>query len=126
LNTVIVATLSIPFLLVEAGWIRGLLLSNREWKGRGQNVKSVIFAFASKFAVSSVLAVFVVFGTTALGLIAGKMVLLGLLLLLMLVVQILTTVITAYAAVAFENTWPAVILSAFLLALVAMSSLPLV
>ncbi|MHA2024880.1 MAG: alpha/beta fold hydrolase [Candidatus Thorarchaeota archaeon] len=126
LNTFIVATLSVPFLLVEAAWIRGLLLSKRDWKGAHHGVKNFIFAFVAKFAISSVLAVFVVFATTALGLIAGKMVLLGLLLLLMLVIQILTTVITAYTAVVFENTWPAVIIAAFLLAIVAMSSLPLV
>ena len=125
-NTFIVATLSIPFLLVEAAWIRGLLLSKREWKRGYHNVKNVIFAFAAKFAVASVLVVFVVFGTTALGLIAGKMVHLGLLLLLILVIQIVTTIITAYAAIVFENTWPAVILTAFLLAIVAMSSFPLV
>lgn len=126
INTVIIAILSIPFLLVEAAWIRGLLMSKREWSGGRHNIKYILVAFISKFAVVSVLAVVVVFGTTALGLIAGKMVLLGLLLLLMLVVQILTTIITTYAALEFENTWPAVILTAFLLAIVAMSSLPLV
>jgi hypothetical protein len=126
INTIIIAILSIPFLVVEAAWIRGLLMSKREWSGGRHNIKYVLLAFISKFAVASVLAVVVVFGTTALGLIAGKMVLLGLLLLLMLIVQILTTIITAYTALEFENTWPAVILTAFLLAIVAMSSLPLV
>lgn len=126
LNTVIVAILSVPFLLVEAAWIRGLLLSKRDWTGRYPTTKSVIFAFISKFAVASLLAIAVVFGTTALGLIAGKMVLLGLLILLIMVVQLFTTIVTVYAAVEFENTWPAVILTAFMLAIVAMSSLPLV
>jgi hypothetical protein len=126
INTIIIATLSIPFLLVEGAWIRGLLLSKREWSGGRHNIKYVLFAFASKFAVASVLAIFVVIGTTALGLIAGKMVLLGLLLLLILIVQILTTIVTTYAALEFENIWPAIILTAFILAIVAMSSLPLV
>ena len=89
-------------------------------------VAVTIFAFISKFAVAGVLAVIVVFGTTALGLIAGKMVLLGLLLLLFLVVQLLTTIITAWTALEFQNTWPAIILSAFILALVAISSLPII
>ncbi|MFX1484142.1 MAG: alpha/beta hydrolase [Promethearchaeota archaeon] len=126
INTIIIAILSVPFLLVEAAWIRGLLLSKREWSGRFHTIKSVIFAYASKFTVAAALAVLVVFATTTLGLIAGKMVLLGLLILLILVVQILTTAITIYAAIKFENTWPAVILTAFMLAIVAMSSLPLV
>ncbi|MFW9956297.1 MAG: alpha/beta fold hydrolase [Candidatus Thorarchaeota archaeon] len=126
INTIIVAFLSIPFLLVETAWIRGLLLSKRDWDGRFPITKSVIFAFISKFAVASLLAIAVVFGTTALGLIAGKMVLLGLLILLLLVVQLFTTIVTVYAAVDFENTWPAVILTAFMLAIVAMSSLPIV
>lgn len=126
INTIIIAVLSTPFLLVETAWIRGLLLSKRDWNGRFPITKSVIFAFISKFAVASLLAIAVVFGTTALGLIAGKMVLLGLLILLLLVVQLFTTIVTVYTAVDFENTWPAVILTAFMLAIVAMSSLPIV
>ncbi|MBE0527086.1 MAG: alpha/beta hydrolase [Candidatus Thorarchaeota archaeon] len=126
INTVVVTAIAIPYLLVDAAWLRGLLLSNRNWGGSNHEVKSTIFAFISKFAVSGVLAVVVVFGTTALGLIAGKMVLLGLLLLLFLVVQLLTTIITAWTALKFQNVWPAIILSAFILALVAVSSLPLI
>lgn len=126
INAVIVTAFAIPYLVVDAAWLRGLLLSERDWGGTIGEVKTTIFAFVSKFAVSGVLAVLVVFGTTALGLIAGKMVLLGLLLLLFLVIQLLTTVITAWTALKFQNTWPAIILSAFILALVAMSSLPLI
>ena len=127
INTVIIALFAIPYLVVDAAWLRGLLLSKRNWSGTlSGNIKSTIFAFISKFAVAGVLAVIVVFGTTALGLIAGKMVLLGLLLLLFLVVQLLTTIITAWTALEFQNTWPAIILSAFILALVAISSLPII
>ena len=125
INTVIVTLFAIPYLVADAAWLRGLLLSKREWGAQGE-IKSTIFAFIAKFAVSGVLAVFVVFGTTALGLIAGKMVLLGLLLLLFLVVQLLTTIITAWTSLKFQNVWPAIILSAFILALVAVSSLPLI
>ncbi|TFG27178.1 hypothetical protein EU528_13295 [Candidatus Thorarchaeota archaeon] len=125
INTVIVTLLAIPYLVADAAWLRGLLLSKREW-GSNADIKATIFAFIAKFAVSGVLAVVVVFGTTALGLIAGKMVLLGLLLLLFLVVQLLTTIVTAWTALKFQNVWPAIILSAFVLALVAVSSLPLI
>ncbi|MBN2230106.1 MAG: alpha/beta hydrolase [Candidatus Thorarchaeota archaeon] len=126
INTVIVALIAVPYLVADAAWIRGLLLSKREWSGGRGEIKTVIFAFASKMAVASLLAVFVVFGTTALGFIAGKMVLLGLLLLLILIVSILTNAMTIWTALKFENTWPAIIVSAFMFALVAVSSLPLI
>jgi len=126
INTVIMALLAIPYLVVDAAWLRGLLLSKRNWGESNLDVKSTIFAFIAKFAVSGVLAVVVVLGTTALGLIAGKMVLLGLLLLLFLITELLTTVITAWTSLKFQNTWPAIILSAFILSLVAVSSLPLI
>jgi alpha/beta superfamily hydrolase len=125
INTVVMTAIAIPYFVVDAAWLRGLLMSKRDWGSYG-DVKTTIFAFVSKFAVAGVLAVGVVFGTTALGLIAGKMVLLGLLLLLFLVVQLLTTIITAWTALKFQNLWPAIILSAFILALVAISSLPII
>jgi len=126
INTVIMALFAIPYLVVDTAWLRGLLLSKRNWGESNLDVKSTIFAFIAKFAVSGVLAVVVVFSTTALGLIAGKMVLLGLLLLLFLITELLTTVITAWTSLKFQNTWPAIILSAFILSLVAISSLPLI
>lgn len=126
INTVIVMVFAIPYLIVDAAWLRGLLMSEREWGGSKKEIKTVIFAFASKFAVSGLLAVVVVSGTTALGLIGGKMVLLGLLLLLTLIISLLTTILTAWTALKFQNTWPAIILSAFLLAIVVISSIPLI
>jgi len=126
INTVIVMAFAIPYLIVDAAWLRGLLMSEREWGGKQKEIKTVIFAFASKFAVSGLLAVMVVSGTTALGLIGGKMVLLGLLLLLTLVISLLTTILTAWTALKFQNTWPAIILSAFMLAIVVVSSIPLI
>jgi pimeloyl-ACP methyl ester carboxylesterase len=125
INIVVLTIIAIPYLVVDAAWLRGLLMSKREW-GNFSDIKATIFAFIAKFAVAGVLAVGVVFGTTALGLIAGKMVLLGLLLLLLLVVQLLTTIITAWTSLKFKNTWPAILLSAFVLALVAISSLPII
>jgi pimeloyl-ACP methyl ester carboxylesterase len=126
INTIIVMAFAIPYLVVDAAWLRGLLLSDREWGGNKKEIKAMIFAFVSKFAVSGLLAVVVVSGTTALGFIAGKMVLLGLLLLLTLVISLLTTILTAWTALKFQNTWPAVILSAFMLAIVVVSSIPLI
>ena len=126
INTVVMTAIAVPYLIADAAWTRGLLLTKRDWGGSLEDVKSTIFAFIAKFAVSGVLAVVVVFGTTALGLIAGKMVLLGLLLLLFLVTQLLTTIITMWTALKFKNTWPAIFLSAFVLALVAISSLPII
>ena len=126
INTVIVAIISVPYLVIDAAMIRGLLLSNREWNGSRTTTKSMIFAFASKFGITAVLAVVVVFGTTALGFIAGKMVLLGLLLLLFLIVDILVSVMTLWTATDLQNTWPAIFVGAFMLAIVAVSSIPLI
>jgi pimeloyl-ACP methyl ester carboxylesterase len=124
-NTVIVAVISVPYLVVDAAMLRGLLMSNRTWSGGRGGTKTLILAFASKMAIMGLLAVVVVFGTTALGFIAGKMVLLGLLLLLTLIVSILTTAITLISAAEFRNTWAAIFLAAFILAIVVVSSLPL-
>jgi fermentation-respiration switch protein FrsA (DUF1100 family) len=125
-NTVIVMIFAIPYLLVDAAWLRGLLLPERGWSGKYKDIKSLIFAFAAKFAVSGVLAVFVVSGTTALGLIGGKMVLLGLLLLLTLVVSLLTTILTAWIVLRYKTVWPSVLFSAFLISIVVISSIPLI
>ena len=126
INTVIVMAIMIPYLVVDAAWLRGLLLSDRKWGEHTSNIKTILFAFASKYAVTAVLAILVVFGTTALGFIAGKMVLLGLLLLLMLIISILTTVLTALSAIEFENVWPAIIVSAFIFSIVFISSIPII
>ncbi len=125
INTVIVALISVPYLVVDAAMLRGLLMSSREWSGGRSGTKNMILAFASKMAVTGLLAVVVVFGTTALGFIAGKMVLLGLLLLLVLIVSILTTAITLLSASQFKNTWAAVFIGAFMLAIVVVSSMPI-
>jgi hypothetical protein len=126
INTVIVAVISVPYLIVDAAMLRGLLMANREWSGRRSGTKTMVLAFACKMAATGLLAVVVVFGTTALGFIAGKMVLLGLLLLLVLIVSVLTTTITLVSATEFKNTWAAVFISAFMLAIVVVSSIPII
>ncbi|MGY5863996.1 MAG: alpha/beta fold hydrolase [Candidatus Thorarchaeota archaeon] len=126
MNTFLLAILSIPFLLVEAAWIRGLLLSERDWKGGEQyhlsDFKKITFALVARLAVSSVCVVIVVFTSTALGLNP----VLGYLLLLITIIQVFATFLTVFTAIKFENTWPAVILVAFLLAIVTMTNLPLI
>jgi hypothetical protein len=126
INTVIVMAFAIPYFLVDAAWLRGLLLTDRGWGGKYKDIKSLIFAFAAKFAVSGIFAMLVVSGTTALGLIGGKMVLLGLLLLLTLVISLLTTILTAWIALKCQTVWPSIILSAFMLSIVVISSIPLI
>jgi hypothetical protein len=100
-------------------------LSIHEWEVY-PNLLKVIFAVVSKLGVASVCALLIYYGLTELGLTAGTMVVLGPLLLVILVIQILSTLLVAFSAIMFENTWPAVILSAFILALVVISSLPLI
>lgn len=126
INTVIVAVVSVPYLIVDAAMLRGLLAAKREWSGGRGGTKTMILAFASKMAVTGLLAVVVVFGTTALGFIAGKMVLLGLLLLLVLIVTVLTTTITLVSSEEFKSTWAAIFISAFMLAIVVVSSIPII
>jgi hypothetical protein len=125
INTVILTVLAIPFLLVEAAWIRGLLMSNREWSGNFQNTKHMLFVFISKFAIAGLLTVVVIFGTTSVGVSAGRIVLLGVIWVCILLAQLLATVMIAWTAIKFENTWSAVMTSAFILALVVVTTLPL-
>lgn len=125
INTFILAFLAVPFLLVEAAWIRGLLLSNREWSGRFQNTKHILFVFISKFTIAGLLTVVVIFGTTSVGVSAGRIILLGVIWVRILLAQLLATVMMAWTAIKFENTWSAVMTSAFILAIVIVTALPL-
>jgi pimeloyl-ACP methyl ester carboxylesterase len=126
LNTIVLVILSIPFFVVEASWIRGLLLRKREWKGGHHDIKNIIFAFVAKFAVTSMIVVLVMLGSSLLGLIGWRVVLLGLLLAVILILQVISSIITTYTAIVLENTWPGVFLSAFLFAIIAMTVFPLI
>jgi hypothetical protein len=126
INTISFAILAIPFLLVEAAWIRGLLLNNRVWSGRFQKTRQMVHVFISKFAMAGLLTIVVIFTTTALGVSAARIVLLGVIWVRFIIAQLLTTVLTAWTAIEFENTWPAVIVSALVLALISITTLPLI
>jgi hypothetical protein len=126
INTIIFAVLAIPILLVEAAWIRGLLLSNRKWTGRFQNSKHMVHVFISRFAIAGLLTVIVIFGTTTIGVSAARIILLGVIWVRIIIAQFLTTVLIAWTAIEFENTWPAVIVSALILALIIVTTLPLI
>jgi alpha/beta superfamily hydrolase len=125
-NTIIITILAVPLFLIDATWIRGLILSDREWSGGYQNTKHMLFTLISKFVIAGLLTVIVIFWTTAGGIYSGRIILLGVIWVRILIVQVLATVLISWAAIKFENTWSAVITSAFILALVVVTALPLI
>jgi hypothetical protein len=124
-NIIVIMIFSIPFYVSDSVWIRGLLLTNRDWNGESFT-KSLILSLGGRLGAVGVLSVVLVFGSTALGFIAGSMVLMGLLLMLFFVVSVLTTILIAVSSLEFQNPWPAIILSSFVWAWVAVSSIPLI
>ena len=126
INTIILTFLAIPFFLVEASWIRGILLSKREWSGSLVKSKYMLFSIISKFVVAGLLTVIVIFGTTAVGVSSGRIVLLGVIWVRIILVQLLASVLISWSSLKFENTWSAVIVSAFLLSLVLVTTVPLI
>ncbi len=126
INIIVLTLCAIPFLIIEATWIRYLLFSKREWKRDYYNFMTILFSFISKFTVASVLAIVYVFGMSYLGLITGSMIMIGYLLMTFLSIQALFTLIIFYTASDFENIWSSVILVAFILAIVVASSVPLI
>ncbi|TFG12787.1 hypothetical protein EU537_08160 [Candidatus Thorarchaeota archaeon] len=125
LNIILLTMFSLPFFVSDSAWIRGILLTNRDWNGESFS-KSLILSLAGRLTAVGILSVVLVFGSTALGFIAGSMVLMGLLLMLFFVVSILTTILIAQSSLEFQNPWPAIILSSFIWAWVAVSSIPLI
>jgi pimeloyl-ACP methyl ester carboxylesterase len=125
-NTIILTILAVPLFLIDATWIRGLILSDREWSGGYQNTKHMLFTLISKFVIAGLLTVIVIFWTTAGGIYSGRIILLGVIWVRILIVQVLATVLISWTAIKFENTWSAVITSAFILALVVVTALPLI
>lgn len=117
---------ALPYFAMDAAWIRGFIISNRQWSGGKQNTKNLILSFATRLAAAGGLSVAVVSISTIMGFIAGEMVLLGLLLLLYMIISTLTTILISWTSVEFDNPWPAVLLSAFMLAWILISSVPLI
>jgi pimeloyl-ACP methyl ester carboxylesterase len=125
-NILILTLAGIPFFIADAAWIRGLLLSKREWNTTHPHAYSILLVLIGRLPATAAMAVIVVALTTGLGLVIGAMVLLGLLLLLFMVVSILSTLLITLSSIEFENPWPVIILSSFILAWVAISSVPLI
>lgn len=123
---VILTLFGILFFIADAAWIRGLLMPKRFGNGKHIFTKRVIIAFSFRLLAVAATSLVVVFGITALGYVAGEMVLLGLLLLLFLVVSTLSTLLIAWSEQEVKNPWPAIILSAFILSWVFISSIPLI
>ncbi len=117
---------AVPYFAMDAAWIRGFIISKREWSGGRNNTKSLILSFATRLAAAGGLSVVVVSLSTAMGFIAGEMVLLGLLLLLYMIISTLTTILISWTSVEFDNPWPAILLSSFMLAWILVSSVPLI
>ncbi|MFW9848039.1 MAG: alpha/beta hydrolase family protein [Candidatus Thorarchaeota archaeon] len=124
-NIVILMIVAIPYYISETAWIRGILVDSREW-GSNTFTKNIIFAAIGRLGVAAFWSVFIVSITTILGFIAGSMVLLGLLLMLFTIVSTLATILIAWTAQEIQNPWPAVFISAFIWAWVAISSIPLI
>jgi hypothetical protein len=126
LNLVILTVVAVPFLLVEAAWIRGLLIRGGEYKSPLERIALLSFKVVSKFMVATLLTIILIMGTTAGGVSTGRVVLIGVIWVRILIVQFLAAVLTTWTSHEFENTWSAVILSAFILSLVLVTTVPLV
>ena len=125
-SVIILTILVIPLFLAEATWIRGLILSKREWIGGYDNTKHMLFTLLARFVVAGLLTIIVIFWTTSTGVAFPRIILVGVVWVRILLVQILSTVMIAWTAIKFENTWSAVIASAFILAIVVVTTLPLI
>jgi hypothetical protein len=126
ISVIILTILAVPLFLAEAAWIRGLILSDREWFGGYDNTKHILFTLIARFAVAGLLTIIVIFWTTGGGIAFPRIILAGVIWVRIILVQVLATVMIVWTAIKFENTWSAVIASAFLLALVVVTTLPLI
>jgi pimeloyl-ACP methyl ester carboxylesterase len=125
-DIIILTILAIPIFLVEAALIRGVLLAERDWTTHYPKSASSIFALFSRFAFVALLTVAVIFLTTAAGVTAGRIVLIGVIWVRILVVQILAAVLIIWTSLEFNNTWSAVFVSSCILSLAIVTALPLV
>ncbi len=124
-NIVILSLIAIPFFFADTVWIKGLLFVDRDWNGKSFS-KKMVFSLIGRLAASAVAAAVMVAATTALGYIAGPMVLLGLLVMLFIIISSLTTVLIAWSSECMDNPWPAILTSTFILAWVMISAIPLI
>ncbi|NHI87932.1 MAG: alpha/beta fold hydrolase [Candidatus Thorarchaeota archaeon] len=125
-DTMVLTILAIPIFLVEAALVRGVLLAERDWTTHYPKSASAIFALFFRFVFVALLTIAVVFLTTAAGVTAGRIVLIGVIWVRILIVQILAAVLIIWTSLEFNNTWSAVFISSFILSLVIVTALPLV
>ena len=125
INTIILTVIAIPLFLVEAALIRGILLNPRVWSGKFHGAKRMLLSVGSKFAIVAILTVIIIFGTASAGVVSGRVVLIGVIWVRIIIVQLLSFVISVWTSLKFENTWSAVILSAFVLSLVLVTTIPI-
>jgi hypothetical protein len=135
-NLLIFALLSVPFFLLDAAWIRGIQPSVDEmigkpvieydWSESYRKVVSVLIILAMKFAFVVLLTIVTILGTTSVGVEGGRIVLIGVVWIRVFIILILTSIITAWSSLKLENTWSAIMVNAFLLALVLVTTIPLI
>ncbi|MFW9794870.1 MAG: hypothetical protein ACFFEE_11235, partial [Candidatus Thorarchaeota archaeon] len=101
------------------------LFTLNEWKFDIASLKTLLIAYVAKFLMVSIFFIIYVLIMTAFGLMSGQMIIIVYLLFVTIMIQVLSTTITAYTAHEFENVWSAVILGAFLFSIVLVSGVPL-
>ena len=126
IDTIILTILAIPFFLVDAAWIRGLLIRKDENRSGYKKTVLMLFKIFSKFLLVLFLTIILIVGTTAEGVSAPRVVLLGVIWVRILIVQVLAVAFTVWTSSEFENTWSATIMNAFILSLVIVTTLPLI
>ncbi|MFX0044375.1 MAG: alpha/beta fold hydrolase [Candidatus Hermodarchaeota archaeon] len=118
--------LTLPFSVSEGIWIRGFLLSERDWGGRVPYARRLVSAFGVRMVPTLAFAVILIFGSTALGFVVAPLVLLGLLLTYFVITSAAVSLLVIFASVELDNPWPAIIIGAFLYAWILVGTLPLV
>ncbi len=126
LNLLLILPAAVFFYLFDAAWTKGFLLTNRSCNDRSAFAKSMVLTVVARTVPTGIASVIIVFGITGLGFIEGKMVMMGLLLLLFFVVSTLTTLLIAWTSQEFQSVLPEVVVSAFILCWVVISSTPLI
>jgi pimeloyl-ACP methyl ester carboxylesterase len=135
-NVFLLTVLSIPLFLIEAEWVREILpttsslvgepIIKYSWSSGFRKTVSVLIALVFKFAVVALLTALTIFMTTSVGVSGGRIVLIGVIWVRVLIIQVFAAVAAMWASFEFENAWPTTIVSAFVLALVLVTTVPLI
>ena len=135
-NLLLFALLSVPFFLIDATWIRSIQPSidgivgkpviEYSWSASYRKVVTILITLAMKLTFIVLLTIVTVLATTSVGVEGGRVVLIGVIWVHVLIIQILTSIITAWSARELESTWSATMVNAFLLSLVLVTVVPLI